>query len=219
MLKELTAQRARDEAGVAALREIVDRDRAAVDAEKANMKAAMPSFDKKVKLDVGGVRFNTSLSTLTRVEDSMMGRMFGRCDLMLQADPDDGSVFIDRSGERFGLVLDFLRDGDASNVAETIRGLPEVQRQAMVHELDFFGLEAAVFGVAPWFEGAAFSRGPAMIAARSLCAVIQIGRRIFVLGGLNGKFIHDGDARPEYDGIYARARYDITTNGMRGHCY
>ena len=52
---------------------------------------------------------------------------------MLQANPDDGSVFIDRSGERFMLIIDFLCDGDALNVATTIRGLPETQRQAMVH--------------------------------------------------------------------------------------
>jgi len=112
--------------------------------------------------------------------------MFGRCDLMLQADPDDGSVFIDRDGERFGLIVDFLRDGNASNVAERIRGLPEPQRQAMVQELDFFGLEAAVFGVAPWFEGAVFSRGPKMDMARYFCAAVQSGRRVFVFGGNDG---------------------------------
>jgi len=186
MFKQLAAQRARDEAEVAALREIVDRDRAAIDDEKAKMKAAMPSFDERVQLNVGGVRYESSRSTLTRVEDPMLGRMFGRCDLMLQADPDDGSVFIDRSGERFGLILDFLRDGDASNVTARIRGLPEVQRQAMVHELDFFGLEAAVFGVAPWFEGAAFSTGPEMDMGRRWCAAVQSGRRVFVFGGFGG---------------------------------
>jgi hypothetical protein len=46
---------------------------------------------------------------LTKVEDSMLGRMFGRRDAMLQADPLDGSIFIDRDGERFGMLLDFLR--------------------------------------------------------------------------------------------------------------
>ena len=120
MFKDLAAQRARDEAEVALLREIVDRDRAAVDDEKAKMKAAMPSFEERVQLNVGGVRYESSRTTLTRFDDTMLGRMFGRCDLMLQADPDDGSVFIDRSGERFGLILDFLRDGDASNVVARI---------------------------------------------------------------------------------------------------
>jgi hypothetical protein len=46
----------------------------------------------------------------------------------------------------------------------------------MVHELDFFGL----FGVAPWFQGAAFS---GMISRWSLCAAVQSGRRVFVFGG------------------------------------
>ena len=113
-----------------------------------------------------------------------------RCDLILQADPDDGSVLIDRDGERFGLILDFLRDGDASNAAKRIRGLPEEEQQAMVHELDFFGLEAAVFGVAPWFEGAAFSQGPEMSTTRDWFAAVQSGRRVFVFGGYNSG---DGD--------------------------
>jgi len=186
MFKDLAAQRARGEAELAALREIVDRDRAAVDDEKAKLKAAMPSFDERVQLNVGGVRYESSRSMLTRFEDTMLGRMFGRCDLMLQADPDDGSVFIDRDGGRFGLILDFLRDGDASNVAATIRGLPEVQRQAMVHELDFFGLEAAVFGVAPWFEGAAFSTGPEMNTVLHWCGAVHSGRRVFAFGGRGG---------------------------------
>ena len=98
----------------------MDRDRAAFDVENARMKAAMPSFDMKVKLNVGGVRFNTLRSTLLSFEDTMLGRVFGRCDLMLQADPGDGSVFNDRDGEQFGLILDFFRDS-ASYVAGTVR--------------------------------------------------------------------------------------------------
>jgi len=63
--------------------------------EKARMKASAPPPDEVVKLNVGGARFETSRAVLTKVEDSMLGRMFGRCDAMLQADPLDGSIFID----------------------------------------------------------------------------------------------------------------------------
>ena len=49
----------RDEAEVAYLREIADRDRAVVDGEKARMQAAVPYFETKVQLNVGGVRFNS----------------------------------------------------------------------------------------------------------------------------------------------------------------
>ena len=127
------------------------------------MAMAMPSTDEKLKLNVGGVRFETSRSVLTKITDSMLGRMFGSCDIMLQVDPDDGSHFIDRDGERFKLILDFLRAGDSSQVlAKTIRGLSEVQQQAMMCDLDFFGLEEAVFGTRPWIEDATFALGPEM---------------------------------------------------------
>jgi len=63
--------------------------------DKARMRAAAPPPGDVVKLNVGGARFETSRTVLTKVEDSMLGRMFGRCDAMLQADPLDGSIFID----------------------------------------------------------------------------------------------------------------------------
>jgi hypothetical protein len=151
------------------------------EAEEEQNAVATAGQDDLVKLNVGGVYFESSVKTLTRVPDSMLGLMFGRCDIMLQTD-SDGSIFIDRSGDRFGLILDFIRDGEDSNVALKIRGLPEAQREMMMQELDYFGLEAAVFPP-PWFEGAAFSRGAKMNTARAGCATVQIGRRVFVFGG------------------------------------
>ena len=49
--------------------------------------------DDLVKLNVGGVYFESSKETLTGVPDSMLGRMFDRCDMMLQADADGGASF------------------------------------------------------------------------------------------------------------------------------
>jgi hypothetical protein len=78
------------------------------------MAAVQPSSEERFKLNVGGVRFDTSRTTLTSVPESMLSTMFGARLDMLRRDPEDGSVFLDRDGERFGLVLDFLRDGGAS---------------------------------------------------------------------------------------------------------
>jgi len=47
---------------------------------------------------------------LTKVEDSMLGRMFGRCDAMLQ--PVDGCISIDRDSSNFGMILDFMHHVD-----------------------------------------------------------------------------------------------------------
>jgi hypothetical protein len=158
--------------------------------------AATPALDEvRVLLNVGGVRFESSRATLTRVPDSMLGLMFGRCDQMLQVDPVDGSIFIDRDGDRFRLILDFLTGGELSNnVARTIRALPENERELMIQELDYFGLEAAVFPPS-WFEAAVFSEGPELNEGRSKFATAQCGRRVFVLGGCHPeRYDEDSDA-------------------------
>jgi hypothetical protein len=132
------------------------------------------------------VRYDASRATLTKVPGSMLATMFGARLDMLKSDPEDGSVFIDRDGERFGLVLDFLRDGEASQLAKTITELPtEPQREAMLLELEFFGLADAVFP-RPWFEGAEFRawRGE-LTSVRSWCAAVLHGRRVVVFGGFN----------------------------------
>ena len=76
----------------------------------------LPQGEDRFKLNVGGVRFDTSRTTLMSVPESMLATMFGARVDMLRRDPEDGSIFLDRDGERFGLVLDFLRDGGASQV-------------------------------------------------------------------------------------------------------
>ena len=65
-------------------------------------------FEKVVTLDVGGTKYRTTLSTLTKYPDSMLGAMFsGRHDLPQQ---EDGSYFIDRDGEMFKYIILYLRD-------------------------------------------------------------------------------------------------------------
>ena len=69
-------------------------------------------FEKVVTLDVGGTKYRTTLSTLTKYPDSMLGAMFsGRHDLPQQ---EDGSYFIDRDGEVFKYILMYVRDEESS---------------------------------------------------------------------------------------------------------
>ena len=70
-----------------------------------------PSRDQApVHLDVGGKQFTTSLSTLTSVPGSKIFDLFtGRLATVL--DMKTNSYFIDRDGELFRFVLQFLRDG------------------------------------------------------------------------------------------------------------
>jgi hypothetical protein len=97
----------------------------------------------------------------------------------------DGSIFIDRDGERFGMLLDFLRGDppDGKCMQRAIRALPEAAREAMAQELDYFGLEVAVFGGRPWTDDATFRPGPEMNSGRSGLTAVFAGGRVIVFGG------------------------------------
>ena len=65
--------------------------------------------ENKIKLDIGGQQFTTSLLTLTKDPNSMLAAMFsGRHRLKVET---DGSYFIDRDGTHFRYILNYLRDG------------------------------------------------------------------------------------------------------------
>jgi hypothetical protein len=65
---------------------------------------------KKIKIDVGGTIFSTSLATLQRDPNTLLAAMFsGRHEIEL--DEEDNSYFIDRDGTFFRFILNFLRDG------------------------------------------------------------------------------------------------------------
>jgi hypothetical protein len=100
-------QRAVD--GLRSQQESVRRERAELQSMKAVVDANLARFKQRVKLNVGGSKFETTLSTLTRYPDSMLGAMFsGRHEVP----PDDeGYVFIDRDGTHFRAILNFLRTG------------------------------------------------------------------------------------------------------------
>lgn len=95
-----------------------------------NLRAA-----KKVLLDVGGVFYTTSLTTLTSQTDSMLAGMFsGR--FPFEKD-ENGRIFIDRSGALFGIILDWLRNG-------TLPFLQAQEKQRLLKEADYYGLQQLV---------------------------------------------------------------------------
>lgn len=67
------------------------------------------SLQDPVALNVGGETFTTTLDTLTRCRDSMLGAMFtGRIPVLRDS---KGNVFIDRDGKAFRHILNYLRSG------------------------------------------------------------------------------------------------------------
>ena len=74
-------------------------------------KQKMPVVHKfqssRIKLNIGGEFFTTSIETVTSEEDSMLAAMFsGRFELVSGA---DGSFFIDRDGTHFRHILNYHR--------------------------------------------------------------------------------------------------------------
>jgi len=94
----------------------------------------------RVKLDVGGHHFSTTLDTLTRVPDSNIGRMFsGRFPLKVS---DDGRIFIDRDGTYFQYILNYLRDPEGGMVK--LKEKEEMDELKI--EIEYFGLTQSVYG-------------------------------------------------------------------------
>ena len=62
-----------------------------------------------VNLNVGGTIYTTSRSTLTQYPDSMLGAMFGGKLPLENSKDSEGNYFIDRDGDLFKYILNFLR--------------------------------------------------------------------------------------------------------------
>lgn len=93
----------------------------------------------RVKLDIGGHQFTTSLLTLTKEADSMLAAMFsGRHSLKTEA---DGSYFIDRDGTHFRYILNYLRDGC---IKEGTLPCNETVLRELLTEAEYFQLSGLV---------------------------------------------------------------------------
>jgi hypothetical protein len=87
----------------------VDAKRAELGREIATMHKHKEAQEGRVELNIGGHRFPTSVQTLRRVSHTFFDAYFsGR---YAQDVCNDGSIFVDRDGEHFGHVLEYMRDG------------------------------------------------------------------------------------------------------------
>lgn len=65
-------------------------------------------FPENIELNVGGKFYTTTVLTLTKIKDSLLGKVFSGSEKPLEKD-GDGKYFIDRDGLLFRYILDFLR--------------------------------------------------------------------------------------------------------------
>ena len=91
--------------------------------------------ETRIKLDIGGHIYATSVSTLTKDPQSMLAAMIsGRHSIKKQ---EDGSYFFDRDGTHFRYILNFLRNrsGWASTLPSNRDTRMELLREAEYYQL------------------------------------------------------------------------------------
>lgn len=112
--------------------------------EKEEMAKRFPLKQEVVTLNIGGKKFSTYKSTLTKYPGSLLEAMFSGRHVLAQ--DEKGRVFVDRSPQMFEKILDFLRTG--------IIYRPEnsYYEQLWSEELDYFGLKEIVERSAGYFS-------------------------------------------------------------------
>ena len=65
--------------------------------------------NEPITLNVGGIKYQTTLTTLGKYKDCLLYKMFEG--LFSKKPNKDGSYFIDRNGKYFEYILDFIRNG------------------------------------------------------------------------------------------------------------
>ena len=122
----------------------VEEKRAALEAELQAMQQLQQAQDSRVELDVGGHRYSTSVATLRSKPGSMLDAMFSGRHQLSRA--EDGSVFIDRDGSRFGYVLDYFRDGVVAVDAQgDSRLLRQLKREFGFYAIDLYEEQEVAF--------------------------------------------------------------------------
>lgn len=92
-----------------------------------------------IKLNVGGTRFETSLTTLRRFPDSLIGAMFsGR---HTTAKDSEGCYFLDQDGTHFRHILNFLRNPTKFTLAD----ISERDKLELRAEAEYYGLVNEIF--------------------------------------------------------------------------
>jgi hypothetical protein len=116
----------------------VDTRRAELVREVIAMHKHKEAQEGRVELNIGWYRFQTSVQAMRRVPHTFFDAYFsGR---YAQDVCDDGSIFVDRDGEHFGHVLEYMRDGHVSVAEPGARPSVSLLR-ALKREFGFYCME------------------------------------------------------------------------------
>jgi hypothetical protein len=141
----LTTARMRLEDALAEVAKEREKRLAEVATQKAHLQREIQAMqmhaaqqDGRVELNIGGFHFETSVQTLRRVPHTFFDAYFsGRYAQDVCA---DGSIFVDRDGEHFGHILEYMRDGVVSVAAPGAHPSVSLLR-ALKREFGFYCIE------------------------------------------------------------------------------
>eukprot|EP00536_Pseudo-nitzschia_multiseries_P002262 jgi/Psemu1/115870/gw1.30.53.1 len=94
-----------------------------------------------VRFDVGGTVYKVSRSLLELFPNTMLSRMVSETwqEVQVARDEEDPSeaapIFVDRDGERFRYVLDYMRDGQKASLPITI------SKKGFLKDLEYYGFD------------------------------------------------------------------------------
>jgi hypothetical protein len=132
-LAEIAEERAK---GLAEVAEERDRGLAQVDARLAELHREIAAMQMHQAAHEG--RVETSVQTLRRVPHAFFDAYFSA--RYAQDVCVDGSIFVDRDGEHFGHILEYMRDGMISVAEPGARPSMSLLR-ALKHEFGFYCIE------------------------------------------------------------------------------
>ena len=90
-------------------------------------------LDSIINLNVGGMRFSTTLATLNTFPASMLGAMFSGRHTITKT---DGEYFFDRNGDPFKHILSFLRNPEHFEIDLVGVALKDLKKEAAYFSLD-----------------------------------------------------------------------------------
>jgi len=118
-------------------RNVLDIEKKKFELERDKIRVIQEVQAGKIKLNVGGTYFTTSVSTLTREPNSMLARLCTTSGFEPSA--DDGAYFLDRVPELFKAILFYLRMGRLS---------PEISKEeflrVLLEEANYFMMDKLV---------------------------------------------------------------------------
>ena len=113
---------------------------------KLSTKISSVNVESAIRLNVGGIIYQTSLETLSKYPGSLLAEMFSEKFDLKQG--KDGSYFIDRDGSHFRHILNYLRSGTVPAISTLNADTKEI-----LHEAEYYGLVGLVKAINSKLDG------------------------------------------------------------------